>query len=94
MANILIHNGIIVTTFSSHIARLSTLINLAKRIGRKPILIGRSLANYISAAKRAKIFSTDAQIAGYRGQINKALKLVNKNRKKYLTLKFGVDMKT
>jgi ribonuclease J len=43
--------NIITTTFSSHVSRLRTLAVLAKRIGRKPVFIGRSMAKYIDAAK-------------------------------------------
>ncbi len=81
--------GIIVTTFSSHIARLSTLINIARRMGRKPILVGRSLSNYLSAAKRANVFSTDAEIFGYKRQVNKALKIANKDKEDYLVICTG-----
>jgi len=81
--------GIIVTTFSSHIARLSTLINIAKRMGREPILVGRSLFNYLSAAKKAKVYSTDAKVYGYKSQVNKALRNANKEKGKYLVICTG-----
>ena len=81
--------GIIVTTFSSHIARLSTLINIAKKMGRKPIFVGRSLANYLQAAKRAHIFSTDAEAFGYKRDVNKALRMANKDKDKYFIICTG-----
>ncbi len=43
--------NIITTTFSSHVSRLKTLVALSKKIGRKPVLIGRSMAKYVDAAK-------------------------------------------
>jgi ribonuclease J len=81
--------GIIVTTFSSHIARISTLINIAKRMGRQPILLGRSLSNYMQAAKRAHIYSTDAKVFGYKKDVNKALRIANKNKDKYFIICTG-----
>ena len=47
--------NIIITTFSSHIARIKTIVDIAKTIGRKPVFIGRSLSKYLDAAKEAKI---------------------------------------
>jgi ribonuclease J len=48
-------NNIIVTTFSSHIARLKTLVELSKVLKRQPVLIGRSLLKYVEAAKSAGV---------------------------------------
>ena len=47
--------NIIVTTFSSHVARLQTIVELAEKIKRRPVFIGRSLAKYLGAAKAAEI---------------------------------------
>ncbi len=82
-------NGVIVTTFSSHIARLATLVNIAKKMERKPVLVGRSLSNYISAAKRAHIFSTDAKVAGFKREQIKALRDANKHKDKYFIICTG-----
>ncbi|MCD6575778.1 MAG: RNase J family beta-CASP ribonuclease [Nanoarchaeota archaeon] len=81
--------GIIVTTFSSHIARLSTLISLARKMGREPLLVGRSISNYLQAAKRAHIFSTDAKVFGYKRDVNKALRRANKEKSKYFVICTG-----
>ncbi len=43
--------GIIVTTFASHIARLTTLVDMALKMNRKPVLLGRSMFNYVTAAE-------------------------------------------
>ena len=42
--------AVIVTTFSSHIARLRSIIDIAQELGRVPLVVGRSLSNYCSAA--------------------------------------------
>ena len=44
--------ALFVTTFASHISRLKTLVEIAKKIKRKPVFLGRSLAKYIEAAKQ------------------------------------------
>jgi len=81
--------GMIVTTFSSHIARLASIIAHANSMNRKPILLGRSLSNYIAAAKRATVFSTDAKVVGFRRQIDKSLRDANKNKGKYVIICTG-----
>jgi ribonuclease J len=47
--------NILVTTFSSHIARIKTLIELSRSLNRQPVLIGRSLLKYVEAAKNAGV---------------------------------------
>lgn len=49
------NKGIIVTTFASHIARLTTLVDVAVKMGRTPVLLGRSMFSYVSAAENVGI---------------------------------------
>jgi len=44
--------GIVATTFSSHIARVRSLVEFANDIGRQPVLLGRSMEKYSGAAER------------------------------------------
>ena len=44
--------GIVATTFSSHIARVSSLVEFADEIGREPVLLGRSMEQYSGTADR------------------------------------------
>lgn len=83
--------GIIVTTFSSHIARLKSLIEIAYEMGRKPILVGRSLAKYTEAAENISLynFSEAAEIYGDAKDFPKILKKVNENKKDYLLIVTG-----
>jgi len=62
---------IIITTFSSHIARLSTIVSLGKKLGRRIIFVGRSFNKYLGAAKRAGIidFEKQAEFVKYGGQV-------------------------
>jgi Predicted hydrolase of the metallo-beta-lactamase superfamily len=48
-------NAILVSTFSSHIARIKTIAECAHEIGRKPILIGRSMERYSATAEQMKL---------------------------------------
>ncbi|MGM5484449.1 MAG: MBL fold metallo-hydrolase RNA specificity domain-containing protein [Nanobdellota archaeon] len=72
--------GIIITTFSSHIARLRSIVQLAKEVNRKVFFIGRSLSKYINAAKEAGIaeFTENTEMVKYGKQIRKKLKNIDK----------------
>jgi len=84
-------NIIIVTTFSSHIARLKSIIEFGKKLNRKIIFLGRSLSKYVMAAEKIGIinFSKDVEIIKYGKQIEKRLKKIGKDRKKYLIVTTG-----
>ncbi|MEM2878702.1 MAG: MBL fold metallo-hydrolase [Candidatus Hadarchaeales archaeon] len=41
---------VIVTTFSSHMVRLKSIVDIALELGRSPVMLGRSLRNYCTAA--------------------------------------------
>ncbi len=83
--------AIIVTTFSSHIARLKSIIQLGKQLNRKIILLGRSLSKYVYAAEDVGIvkFSKEVEIVRYGKQIKNKLKKLEKNKKKYLIICTG-----
>jgi len=85
------HNAIIVTTFSSHLARLKSIIEFGKKLHRKIILMGRSLHKYVMAGEEIGIinFSKDVEIVKYGKQIKKKLKKIEKNREKYLLVVTG-----
>ena len=83
--------AILVTTFSSHIARLKSIIDYAKRIDRKVLMLGRSLAKYVHAAENVNLvdFSKDVKIVKYSNKVQNALKLIEKNKHKYLIIATG-----
>jgi len=85
------NSGIIVTTFSSHIARLKSIVDIGKKLNRKIVFVGRSLNKYVSAAIKTKLcpFKKDIFLLSYRNQINSALKKINKNKKEYLIVCTG-----
>jgi ribonuclease J len=86
------HNsGMIVTTFSSHIARLKSITEFGKKLNREVVFLGRSLNKYVTAAKNIGKcpFKNDITIYTYRRQLEKALKRINKNKKNYLIVCTG-----
>jgi ribonuclease J len=81
---------IIVTTFASHIARLSTIVTLGIKLRRKIVFVGRSFTKYLGAAKRAGIadFSKQAEFIRYGGQVEKFFKSL-KHPEKYMFIVTG-----
>jgi len=84
--------AIIVTTFSSHIARIKSIVELGRRLNRKVMFLGRSLSKYTSAAESVGIvkFSKQVEIIKYSSKIKRALNKVNREgREKYLLVVTG-----
>ncbi|MBR9692260.1 RNase J family beta-CASP ribonuclease [Candidatus Woesearchaeota archaeon] len=84
--------AVIVTTFSSHLARLKSIIEFGKQMkNRKIVFMGRSLAKYVKAGEDIGIidFSKKANIIKFSKQVRAKLKEVNKNRGKYLLVVTG-----
>jgi len=82
---------VIVTTFSSHLARLKSIIEFGKGMKRKILFLGRSLSKYVRAGEDVKLidFSKDVSIIRFKRQINSELKKVQKNPGKYLLVVTG-----
>lgn len=85
--------AVIVTTFSSHIARLNSIVEFGKKMNRKILFLGRSLYKYIKAAEDAGIvkFSKNCELVKYGGQIRRKLKQIEKQgtRDKYVFVVTG-----
>src|SRR3989338_1884391 len=84
--------AMIVTTFSSHIARLKSIIEMGKKLNRRVIFLGRSLTKYVKAAEKIDLvnFEKDALFMSYRDQVEKALEKIQKTGKdKYLIVCTG-----
>ena len=84
-------NAIIVSTFSSHIARLKSIVEFSKKLNREVIFMGRSLAKYVNAANAVNQcpFKRDIRIVTYNSQLKSALKKVEKDREKYVVVCTG-----
>ncbi|MBS3078998.1 RNase J family beta-CASP ribonuclease [Candidatus Pacearchaeota archaeon] len=83
--------AVFVTTFSSHIARLKSIVEFGKQLNRRIIFLGRSLNKYVVSASKVDLcpFIHDIEIATYKNQLEKKLKLISKNRSQYLVVCTG-----
>ncbi|MCF7910428.1 RNase J family beta-CASP ribonuclease [Candidatus Pacearchaeota archaeon] len=84
-------SAIFVSTFSSHIARLKSIVDFSKKLNRKVYVLGRSMNKYISAAKEVGIcpFEKDIQVSSYKKQVESTLRKIAKNRDKCLVICTG-----
>ncbi len=84
-------SGILVTTFSSHIARIRSIIAAAHKMGRKPVLLGRSMEKYWNTAVRTGYAEKNGLlVCGRRKSADKILKRIVKDGKdKYLPIMTG-----
>ncbi|WP_456474017.1 RNase J family beta-CASP ribonuclease [Candidatus Pyrohabitans sp.] len=84
-------HGLIVTTFSSHIARIKSILDMAEKLGREPLLLGRSMEKYVTIAERKGIISLPkgTHVYGGRDAIKRALKRAAKDKKRYLLIITG-----
>jgi len=75
--------GIVATTFSSHIARVKSLVEFAKEIGRQPVLLGRSMEKYSGTAERLDFveFPGDLGMFGHRKSVDRTFKRIMKDGK-------------
>ena len=84
-------DGILVTTFSSHIARLKSICEFADKMGRTPILLGRSMDKYSSIARDLGIveFPKTMEVAGHGRAVQQVLKRIGNDRERYLLVGTG-----
>jgi ribonuclease J len=75
--------GIVATTFSSHIARVTSLVEFAQDIGRQPVLLGRSMEKYSGTAERLNFveFPEDLGMYGHRKSVDRTFKRIMKEGK-------------
>jgi ribonuclease J len=78
-------NAIMVSTFSSHIARIKTIAECAHEIGRKPVLIGRSMERYSATAEQMKLvaFPSSLSMVGNRKSIDRTFRRIMKAGKEH-----------
>ena len=84
-------SALIVTTFSSHIARLKSIVDFGRKTGRQIVFVGRSLNKYVTAAIQVGQcpFKKDVIMMKYRKQVDSFLKKIEKDRGKYLLVCTG-----
>jgi ribonuclease J len=85
------NSAIFVTTFSSHIARLKSIVEYGKKLNRTIYFMGRSMKKYVSSAIDVGMcpFQKDMQMISYKRQLDSVLKKVDRDRKKYLVVCTG-----
>ncbi|MBS1194915.1 MAG: mRNA degradation ribonuclease, partial [Methanomicrobia archaeon] len=73
-------SAILVSTFSSHIARVKTIAECAHEIGRKPVLLGRSMERYSSTAEQMKLvaFPQTLSMFGNRRTVERTMRRIMK----------------
>ena len=85
-------NAIIVSTFSSHIARVKTIAECAHEIGRKPVLLGRSMERYSSTAEQMKLvaFPQTLSMFGNRRTVERTMRRMMKmGKEKFVPIVTG-----
>ena len=84
-------DGIIVTTFSSHVARVQSICDFADELGRTPILLGRSMDKYMTLAKELDLIELPpgVEVAGHRRAVQQVLKRIEKERDQYVLIGTG-----
>jgi ribonuclease J len=84
-------NGIVVTTFSSHIARLKSIVDFGQQLNRQVLFLGRSLNKYAEAAIELKLapFFSGVKMFKYRRQVEHIFSKVERDRSKYLVVCTG-----
>jgi len=83
--------ALLVTTFSSHLARIKSIVEISEGLGRIPVLVGRSMRNYFSVAMELNLahLPPDLQVYGTPSSIKKFLKKANGSRGDYVLICTG-----
>ncbi|HHN81211.1 MAG TPA: MBL fold metallo-hydrolase [Methanomicrobia archaeon] len=81
--------GIVTSTFSSQVERILTIIDEAERIGRKPVLVGKSLCKYYGLALEMGIIDKPVQMIRKRDALESTLREINKKKDEYVVLATG-----
>lgn len=84
-------SAFVMTTFSSHIARLKSIVDFGKKTRRQIIFLGRSMNKYVMSANRVGKcpFIKNIKLLKYRRQVDSFLKRLDKERGKYLVVCTG-----
>jgi len=85
------NEGLLVTTFSSHIERIQAICNIARESNRKIMLLGRSMERFGSMAEKIGLLDLpkSASIFGSPKSVNRALARAEDNRSDYLLVTTG-----
>ncbi len=85
LQDVLLRNGreeraIVGTCFASHIARLKSFIEFGNKMGRRVVILGRSMMKYCDAAEEVGVvdFRKHAEIVGFGRDVKKKLREIEK----------------
>lgn len=84
--------GVVVTTFSSHVARLTSIIDAAEDMGRTPLLFGRSMEKYITTAEKLGIVDLPGDVGIYghpKAREDRMRQVMNEGKENYLLVCTG-----
>ena len=83
--------AVVATTFSSHIVRIKSILDLSFELGRTPVLLGRSLYNYCTAATRLGLvnFPPEVAIHGRSNSVKNLIQKIEKSREDYVLITTG-----
>lgn len=84
-------DAVVVSTFSSHIARVKSICEFGEKMGRKVALLGRSMDKYMSIAQDLGYvdLGKNVEIAGHGRAVQQLLRRVNSKRDEYLLVGTG-----
>jgi len=83
--------ALLATTFSSHIARIKSMVDISFQLGRVPVLVGRSLRSYVSTALKLGLVSLPEEVSMYGSpeSMRKFLKKANGSKGDYVVICTG-----
>ena len=83
--------GLVVSTYSSHQARIKSICEFAEEMGREVLLMGRSMEKYQTIAQDLGILKLPAnvRVAGYGRAVEAAMKQAQRDKRRYLLLATG-----
>jgi ribonuclease J len=83
--------SVLVTTFSSHMARIKSIVELSLELGRTPVVLGRSLRRYCSAAVELGLvkFPEELRIHGRPNAVRNQLREIENSRGDYVLIVTG-----
>ncbi len=83
--------AVIVTTFSSHMARLKSILEFGRRMNRRVVFLGRSLHRYVHAAESVGLvdFTRHVGPIAFGERARRALRKISAQKERYLIVMTG-----
>ena len=84
-------NGLIITTFASHLERIQIICDIVEKSDREIMFLGRSMERFLSMAEKMGMIKlpSNASVYGNAKAINRALTRANENRSNYILVTTG-----